>query len=276
LIRRLLVAALALHHQKHGALNLEAHEGAVHTILMNLFIQHKQSAQWKGAIEFMHVSKSGGSSFCRLAKDNGCRSQNFYRKNCLITDFNDEPRYFDAKVHKQLAGGAKTRCSKGLKTITYRSKELICHDRRIRLQKKGFTMYANEYTALGGRMDPALAHACPNMLTVLEIRHPYSRTLSHIKHAWEWYRIYCGPDRENVYFAKSGHNTTRWWTALMPAPTNNYLVRSLLGEKVFRLPQGGITRDHLALAMNFLAEQYDVVLVLEDQLQFKEGMRYGL
>ncbi|GIL45113.1 hypothetical protein Vafri_2044 [Volvox africanus] len=275
LVRRTVLASLISHQIKHGPFELITQGSKAQRILQQLYDQLKQSARQKGVVEFAHISKSGGTSFCQLAQDNGCHSEDFGWGNCLIKAFNDGPRYFNITQHMQLpADGVQTRCAKGFKGMQLRTREVSCIDRRLRLQELGYSLYANEYTALGGTKDPTLAHPCRNMLTVLEIRHPYERVISHLKHAWFMYGYHCGDDREKVYFA-DGHNTTHW-ISLMPAVTNNYLIRSLLGEKVFQLPIGAITRDHLELAKTFLAEQYDVILVLEDKSIFGPTLRYGL
>ncbi|KXZ43925.1 hypothetical protein GPECTOR_77g22 [Gonium pectorale] len=96
---------------------------------------------------------------------------------------------------------------------------------------RGHTIYANEYTALGGVEDPGLAHSCTNMLTVLQIRHPHTRAVSHIKHVWSGYARRCGIEGRDVYFPPDTRDAAHW-LALMPAPLNNYLIRSLLGEAV--------------------------------------------
>ncbi|EFJ47532.1 hypothetical protein VOLCADRAFT_105092 [Volvox carteri f. nagariensis] len=279
LARRVTIASLALRYGKQGPFGSRTEAAKVHSVLLRLYDHFKQSARRKGVVEFTHVSKSGGTSFCQLAKTNGCNTEDFGYHNCLIEEFDDKPRYFDPDVHRQLSVTKtrtvkKTHCNEPFKNIRYRAMEVSCTDRRTRLLELGYTLYANEYTALGGTEDPALAHPCRNMVTVLEIRHPYSRVISHIKHGWFTYGWKCKADREKVYF-RGGHNASQW-NALMPAATNNYLIRSLLGEAVFNLPLGAITREHLDLARNFLAEQYDVVLVLEDKPLFAHTLKYGL
>ncbi|EFJ42749.1 hypothetical protein VOLCADRAFT_107097 [Volvox carteri f. nagariensis] len=60
----------------------------VASISQLLFKLHHRAAQTKRIIEFFHVSKSGGTSFCQLAKMNGCRTQSFNsQRNCMIKYF---------------------------------------------------------------------------------------------------------------------------------------------------------------------------------------------
>eukprot|EP00198_Chlamydomonas_reinhardtii_P002402 XP_001691738.1 predicted protein [Chlamydomonas reinhardtii] len=272
-VRRAVVAALVLRRLRHGAFR-PPQERTVQRLLQQLWTRHRAAAREKGIVEFAHVSKSGGTTFCQLAERNGCATESFAaNKNCEVAVFRDQPRYVNGTVHVALRKGRKTQCDRPNKPMSLR-REYSCAQRKRMLQEKRYTIYANEYTAVGGRLSPQLAHSCGNMLTVLQMRHPHSRMLSHIHHVWGTYLNHCGADREAVYFA-GGHEATDW-VRLLPAPLNNYLVRSLLGEKVFNLPAGQITEKHLGLARIFLAFQYDVLLVLEDSDLSNTALSYGL
>ncbi len=62
--------------------------------LLRLQLLHQRSAAARGAVEFTHVSKSGGSSLCHLASQSNCTSESFQlHRNCLVTAFNDEPAW---------------------------------------------------------------------------------------------------------------------------------------------------------------------------------------
>ncbi|GIM01724.1 hypothetical protein Vretimale_6457 [Volvox reticuliferus] len=269
LVRRIAVASLALLQDRHGPLAQDLYaEG----LLLQLFTQHQFSARRKGMMEFTHISKSGGTSFCRLAVDNGCQADT--KRNCLVEAFGDDPRYFDQSYHDILRAGWNTSCDDIEKPMKPRL-PIGCRTRRMWLRRHAQNAYANEYTAFGGIKSPVSAHPCRNMLTVLQLRHPYERVISHIKFAWIIYLLRCGQrDSRAVYF-KNG-NRTDIWSALMPAATNNYLIRSLLGEAVFNLPRGAISQAHLATARGLLAKQYDVLLVLEDANLLQVSLRYGL
>ncbi|KAG2438186.1 hypothetical protein HXX76_005792 [Chlamydomonas incerta] len=272
-VRRAVVAALVLRRLRHGAFR-PPQERTVQRLLQQLWTRHRAAARAKGIVEFAHVSKSGGTTFCQLAERNGCATESFAaNKNCEVSVFRDQPRYVNGSVHVALRKGQKTQCDRPNKPMSLR-REFSCAQRKRMLLEKRYTIYANEYTAMGGRLDPQLAHSCGNMLTVLQMRHPHSRMLSHIRHVWGTYLNHCGADRDAVYF--SGGHEAADWLRLLPAPLNNYLVRSLLGEKVFNLPASQVTEQHLALARTFLAFQYDVLLVLEDADLSNEALSYGL
>ncbi|PNH05574.1 hypothetical protein TSOC_008135 [Tetrabaena socialis] len=273
-LRRVVVASLALRRLRHGPF-ADEHLKRCTSLLLQLFDQHRDAATRKRAIEFAHISKAGGTSICSLAERNGCTTESFApNRNCQLPVFRDQPRYINATQHAALRGRAKTHCQRPTKPMSPRS-EASCEKRRQYLLSKGYTIYANEYTAFGGSADPGLAHPCSNMMTVLQIRHPHDRVISHINHVFTMYERHCHEDR-GLYFAK-GHDTADW-ALLIPAPVNNYMIRSLLGEAVFNLPADNqsITEEHLELACNFLAQQYDVLLVLEESDMSARTMRAGL
>ncbi|PNH06845.1 hypothetical protein TSOC_006756 [Tetrabaena socialis] len=273
-VRRLIVASLALHRLRHGPLDAPS-ELAADQLLMRLLEMHRAAAKSKKVVEIMHVSKSGGTTLCGLAELNGCRTQSFdENRNCLIPLFNDMPRYINASYHNAMRPpGVKTRCDHPVKPISRRKQKFSCRKRRRILLKEGYTLYANEFTALDGEAGPGAAHACMNLLTVLQMRHPHDRVISHIHHMWHGYAVHCQEHR-HIYFP-APHNSSHW-SKLLPAPMNNYLIRTLLGEDVFNLPVGGITEQHLRLAHTYLAQQYDVLLVLEDAELSARNMRTGL
>lgn len=108
-IARRAVAALLLERflsQEGGFTAAEAE--LVVQLSQRLFELHRQAAQTKRIIEFFHVSKSGGTTFCQLGQRNGCKTQSFdHRQNCLI-------RYFRCgrvrgMGHEARRGGGKGR-----------------------------------------------------------------------------------------------------------------------------------------------------------------------
>lgn len=49
------------------------------------------------------------------------------------------------------------------------------------MEKKGFTMYAHEYTLIGGKTDTFGVHVCPNHFTIMQVRDPETRLKSHLR-----------------------------------------------------------------------------------------------
>ncbi len=71
-------------------------------ICRSLYNKHRQGAAYKGVVEFLHVSKSGGTSMCTVADRNGCKAEsttNF--GNCMVRRFDDRPRWVSAEAHMQ-------------------------------------------------------------------------------------------------------------------------------------------------------------------------------
>lgn len=57
----------------------------VQRICLLLFSLHKGSVVAKGAVQFFHISKSGGTNLCQTAQANGCSAEGFdLRANCLV------------------------------------------------------------------------------------------------------------------------------------------------------------------------------------------------
>lgn len=69
-------------------------QASVAAVAGRLHRLHRLAAQSKRILEFFHVSKSGGTSFCQLGRLNGCQTESFSTKqNCLMRDFQDYPRW---------------------------------------------------------------------------------------------------------------------------------------------------------------------------------------
>lgn len=101
--RRLLWAALVRH--QLPALAADAWTAELQQALLRLagalFHVHRRGSMFKRVIEFLHVSKSGGTSICLLAGEAGCRNPDFNTKrNCLIRAFDDGPRWVSEEGHK--------------------------------------------------------------------------------------------------------------------------------------------------------------------------------
>ena len=77
-LRRVLMAAVVKQRlQSTGFSWAESQElqRALAQLAWQLYVLHRQGAAHKPALEFMHVSKSGGTSMCSLSVLNGCRSR---------------------------------------------------------------------------------------------------------------------------------------------------------------------------------------------------------
>lgn len=122
-------------------------------ICRQLFDLHKQAFAAKGAIEFMHISKSGGTSMCQVAAVNGCATRNFSTTiNCMIREFSDRPRWVSAAWHRAVQlniTGAPGPRPWFLSWSRPRAAEATCAVRAAVMRENGFNFYANEYTTHG-------------------------------------------------------------------------------------------------------------------------------
>ncbi|KAG2497530.1 hypothetical protein HYH03_004678 [Edaphochlamys debaryana] len=258
-----------------------------------LYNRHRQGAAAKGAIEFLHVSKSGGTSMCSVADRNGCSAESTTNYgNCMVRRFDDRPRWVSARQH------AAVQALDGWRwyyRYLVRRGERPCEYRDEFMHRKRFTFYSNEFAAHGGlepgaEADPAAssspagahppwasAHVCPQFLNVLMLRAPLARLASHLRWIIKVYRTEYGRAHEAFF---RGRNATSW-RQLAPAAVDNYYTRLLLGEAVYYAPPGSITDEHVAAARLVLL-QFDVVLLLEsgelDELWLRHalGWRVGL
>jgi hypothetical protein len=72
--RRVIVGALLKQRVEHGRFSRPVQQ-LVDKILLQLFQLHKKSTASKGAIQFFHISKSGGTNLCQSAQTNGCNTE---------------------------------------------------------------------------------------------------------------------------------------------------------------------------------------------------------
>lgn len=99
--RRVVLGCILQVRVRHEAGFPPALQAAVHKILLQLFQLHKRAAAAKGIVQFLHISKSGGTNLCMAAEQNSCTTQGFSEKhNCLVKEFNDIPRWVTTHAHK--------------------------------------------------------------------------------------------------------------------------------------------------------------------------------
>lgn len=123
-------------------------QAAADAIMLQLFALHKRAAALKGAVQFFHVSKSGGTNLCQSAEANGCSSRGFdYKTNCLMREFNDQPRWVTYNAHKYVQYRMSSRQALPwfVNFHTFRP-NLSCQLRHAYLIQNNVTFYANEYT----------------------------------------------------------------------------------------------------------------------------------
>ncbi|PNW71474.1 hypothetical protein CHLRE_16g655800v5 [Chlamydomonas reinhardtii] len=299
--RRLLTAGLVLRRLRFGPLPPEDVVLATE-LLLTFFDAHRRAAQSKQVLEFLHVSKAGGTTFCQLAEKNGCRTKGFKygEGNCLIPRFNDRPHWLDPEVFQrvQLPGQPPADCRKVYFARPQRDADgANCFQRRKYMLRKGWNMYSNEYTAYGGEEAPEEAFMCHSrMLTVMQLRHPISRIASNIKHMFTAIGGRC-PNGDTLLGLRAPNGTrltpeallqpppgspaaprfatAGFWARLAPAVTVNYYTRVLLGQAAHALAAAELGEAHGRLARLMLV-QFSVLLLLDDPDLEAHTLKYGM
>ncbi|KXZ47683.1 hypothetical protein GPECTOR_33g565 [Gonium pectorale] len=267
LTRRIVIAALARLQLRLHAPGLPAELQALRSdaelarltfrIYRQLWNRHRQGAAVKGAVEFLHISKSGGTSMCSVADRNGCVAESTTNYgNCMVRRFDDRPRWVSLAEHNKTAAPDGWRwyyrylVRRGNRTCEYRDEYM---------RRKGFTFYSNEFAAHGGlegEPEPpwASAHVCPHFLNVIMLRHPIARLVSHIRWIIKVYRTEYGRSFEPFFRGRDAD----YWRRFAPAAVDNYYSRLLLGEAAFYAPTDTLDATHLAAARLVLL-QYDAL-----------------
>ncbi|PNH12021.1 hypothetical protein TSOC_001063 [Tetrabaena socialis] len=271
--RRLLVGSLLKKRLDFGGRFPAKVQAAADDVMLQLFALHKKSAAARGAVQFFHVSKSGGTNLCQSAQANGCASEGFdTHTNCLIRDFSDSPRWVTYNAHKYVQYRMSSR--QGLPWFvnfhTFRP-AVTCEQRRAYLHSHSFNFYANEYTNPLGA-EGSTSEMCEDFVNLIMFRNPNDRLKSQIGWVQKLYKEYYTEVDTRAAFA---NRTSGFWERLVPAGVNNYYIRSLLGQRFFEYPVNQVTAADTELA-KLASLQHDILLVLEDKGRNELAMRVGL
>ena len=211
-------------------------------------------------MEFFHISKSGGTSFCGFPNINGCSAAT--DTNCLLPELDDYPRW--TRPTRE-AGGID------FSTRGAHKRAHTCSQRASFLEKKGISFYAKEYVlnTNPGSTGPAL---CPQFAHVIMLRRPAARLPSHLSHI-----LFGLQEISNGTFLNSTFDqaSVDHWCALAPGAVDNYAVRVLAGEDAFLRPCGGLEPQHLQQAKMHL-HKFDVVLLTDVLDRETRVLKWGL
>ncbi|GLC75884.1 hypothetical protein PLESTF_001700300 [Pleodorina starrii] len=221
-----------------------------------LFKLHHRAAQTKRIIEFFHVSKSGGTSFCQLGRMNGCKTQSFdHRQNCLITYFRDAPRWTKAGALGKLSEKkGDPWCARYGRQYGMR---WHCRARRQLMTRMRFNFYSNELVMHDHNRSWVGVHPCREFLNVVIFREPQSRVVSHMQNILKEYVAFYN---ESLWTAFDPNSPAQWRSLAVPV-FDNYVVRSLLGGQAYNMPYGDVNATHL-LAAKVVTMQFEVLLSL--------------
>jgi len=195
---------------------------------------HDQLSQ-RPLIFFQHVSKTAGSSFCRLGHKNNCRA-----------------------VHHQHQHDHKCNCHVAFDSAHWGNKDKDMPERSetcvgLRQQYEEANIL---FEGLEGNENYLIAESlCPDFWNVMLLRDPVDRLLSHMSMLAGW--------KDSAYSWVRTDIDPRMLFDKLPIPSNNFFIRSLLGKDAYWLPFGSITRAHLEEAKQVL-ERFDVLFIPDE------------
>ena len=262
--------------------------------LFTTYAQAYRAALSESLMLFLHLSKSGGTALCELAKLNGCSreaaGQSTFSGNCANKFIFDGPWWMPNDVLRRLQPA-------GLRSFAERSfavphafyqKRRECRARGLRAsQSSGKPDAPATFFAVEGALPEG--RRCPGILELLVLRDPVKRLASFGRELMRWGLLpqpYAACDhllvgqpgkvrREACDEVKRRVCANISLMATVAPPVyDNQLTRALLGHAVYSLPVGGITRDHYLIARERL-RSVDVMLVLSGGLDTALSDRLG-
>eukprot|EP00877_Chromochloris_zofingiensis_P013176 jgi/Chrzof1/8111/UNPLg00156.t1 len=248
-------------------------------ILLRLYHLHLDSTRLRGQIEFMHVSKAGGTSMCAVAQKNKCINPHFDEDgNCMIPAFRDGPKWTVAHDIHVLVTNTTVRMEP---LCSYQcphwgsdapNPKATCRARKAVLSNLNWNFYSNEFALHGGTANPADAKACEDLVNVIVLREPQSHTLSLMKEILKLYEWYSGGQGVAWQFPA---NDLSAWRHIAPAAVDNFTLRWLLGRTAFCVPVEGLNDVHLHFGKLKLLSM-DVILLLGNDRLNTQVLKWGL
>ncbi|GFR52721.1 hypothetical protein Agub_g15274, partial [Astrephomene gubernaculifera] len=234
-------------------------EDSLRRLFHEFYEAHRVVALRKGIMEYFHISKSGGTSWCHAAKNNGCRAQIYDSAYiCQISQFDDRVRWLNNSFHHQRTGrGARWGTWGRAQRAT---QQPTCAARHEFAALMGYQYFSNEYALHEGFERPEEVGLCEQFFNVILIRDPLRRLLSHLKFVtmqmkWDY--------RNNTLFhATFAGVDAAFWEQFGPVLVDNYMLRGMLGETVYHWPLGSIGPQQVQQGRALL-QQYDMVIDLE-------------
>ena len=260
----------------------------------------------RSTLGFLHLSKSGGTGLCELAKLNGCSRAaaglDTFGGNCVDRERFDGPWWMPDEV-------LRTIHPPGLRTFAERSFRVMpvsfrrAHECRNRGRQqaasgpnarwRGTNLSPVFFSIEGGAPE---ARRCPGVLEMLVLREPLQRLASFGRELQRWGLMPpratdCNalPQPQPPLAGPFGKATRRrlcdelkrrvcanfsLMASMAPPVYDNQLTRALLGYDVYKLPFGSITREHYLRARDRL-RRVDLLLLLNRRMERSLRTRLG-
>ncbi|GLI69323.1 hypothetical protein VaNZ11_013906 [Volvox africanus] len=230
-------------------------------VAKELYAIHVESVIRKTLVDYLHISKSGGTSFSQAARLSKCKMGGGIGQPLYIGDL---PRWLNRTVFQNVTNGVHMTWS--LYGKIERGKVSGCERRIGNVSMQGMQYLSNEYTLHGGMNGMEGVHLCQQVVNVVTLRQAEARLVSHVHFLLAHIKVRLARSHRStgldLFQEKFCTNNVSMWEGLIPAILDNYNVRSFIGERAFHTTIWGIGRSHLELARRLLL-QFDLVLDLD-------------
>mmetsp|Transcript_14197 Transcript_14197/g.46346 ORF Transcript_14197/g.46346 Transcript_14197/m.46346 type:complete len:521 (+) Transcript_14197:434-1996(+) len=248
--------------------------------LANCFIEAQRVARH---VVFHHVSKAAGTSFCKVARSNGCVGP---KQFSTLWAAGDGPTWGNCARGGRAAHEHSETLGRGRRNRNCAARELSCEKRRSAFEKGGpyDVMAVERWLDRGGDL-------CSGLWYATLVREPVARTISHHNHLWR-HTLRTKPrgasGRRSSYFAGgvfenetacvdlkampaaigAPHRTGYDWS-MVCALSSNFATRSILGTRFSRRPYDGAVppRESSSETLRQMARRtladFAVVIVVE-------------
>ncbi|PNH08731.1 hypothetical protein TSOC_004699 [Tetrabaena socialis] len=194
-----------------------------------LYDIHRASVVQRGVMEYLHISKSGGTSWNVASQMNGCVTPDGSRAR-LVPGFDDTCRWMHRRVYKELMGPGPTHVSARYRRVGRNTKYIGCQQRYEQVVSRGLSFYSNEYTLQNPGREVYDTHLCPQVVNVVTLREPLRRMESAVKflmiEAKERFLARDGGDKGHESFGAAFCNISgAHLSKLAPPICDNYIVR---------------------------------------------------
>ena len=282
----------------------QSHSSAESKALLRRYALSYRAVLSESTLEFLHLSKSGGTGLCELAKLNGCTraaaALDTFGGNCVNRDRQDGPWWMpDAVLARIHPPGLQTFAQRSFRVMPQHFK----HAHSCRNRGRQAPLHGPNARWLGTHLAPAFfsieggapeARRCAGVLELLLLRAPLSRLPSFGRELHRWGLLPkphadCDalprgerPSKQEKVDHRAACDALKWrvcsnfslMASMAPPVYDNQLVRALLGYDVYRLPFGAITEAHYLLARERL-RKVDLLVMLDGRMERSLLTRLG-
>ncbi|GIL74486.1 hypothetical protein Vretimale_2185 [Volvox reticuliferus] len=291
--RRSVLACIILHWILQKERKFDDHaEKDLENITRWFYNVHLHSVAQRGLLEYLHISKSGGTSFSEAAALNDCSMAPGIGQ---VEELGDLPRWINGTAFEEVTGGIDIMWSY-YSTEGRSPKVRSCRERSAYLHSLKYDYVSNEFTMHGGGTNMVETHVCPQTVNVVTLRDPDSRLISHVHYILARIQKRLGKlkasndddddgeddnggegfggtvggrggsgediSQSEMFRSLFCQGNITMWEQMAPTVVDNYITRSFIGERAFHTSVGSIGLHHLDVARRVLLH-FDLVLDMD-------------